>query len=451
MQNKRIVIIDDEEILRITLADDLREIGYTVTDFGDPKQAVAMILSEPPDIVITDLKMPGMSGLEVLEDIKKNVPFVKTIVMTAFGSVETAVEAMKLGASDYITKPFQADEVFIRVNNLAQISSLEQTNRRFQEIFQTQFDFGVLVGDSIPMQKVKQQIQMVAKTNSTVLITGETGTGKEMVANVIHYNSERAKKPLVKVSCAILARDVFESELFGHEKGAFTGAIKSRSGRFELAHSGAIYLDDVDDIPLEMQVKLLRVLQEKQVERVGASEPISVDVRVIASTKADLKDLAARGVFREDLYYRLNVFPIHLPPLRQRKEDIWPLIQHFQDEFCNDCRLSMTDGVKAALLDYDWPGNVRELKNIVERLTISSGCSICDESMLPTEILGGRREQAVSQLGEKTLDKIMADMECELLIKALRQSNGSQKDAAALLRIPASTFRTKIAKYRLNK
>jgi len=450
MQTKRIFIIDDEDILRITLADDLREAGYVVTDFGDPTQAVAAIKSGPPDIVITDLKMPGMSGLDVLAEIQKYVPFVKTIVVTAFGSVETAVEAMKLGAMDYLTKPFQQDEVLIRVNNLIRVSALEQDNRRYQELFQTQFDFGALVGDSLPMQLVKQQIQKVAKTNSTVLIDGETGTGKEMLANVIHYNSGRAKKPLVKVSCAILARDVFESELFGHEKGAFTGAIKSRPGRFELAHNGAIYLDDVDDIPLEMQVKLLRVLQEKQVERVGAAEPISVDVRVIASTKADLKDMAAQGAFREDLYYRLNVFPIHLPPLRERREDIWPLIQEFQKEFCVDCSLDLTDGAKSALLNYDWPGNVRELKNIVERLVITSACSFCDESMLPPEILG-RGKTSTASIGEQSLEEILAGMERDLLIQALQQTNGSQKEAAGLLRIPASTFRTKIAKYGLNK
>lgn len=449
MSNNLIVVIDDEDVLRIPLADELQEAGYRVKEFSEPVSALESILSEPPDVVITDLKMPIMNGLDVLREIQGKVPFTKTIVMTAFGSVETAVEAMKLGASDYITKPFQPDEVLIRVKKLVQLKDIEQNNIQFQRLFRDQFDFGALVANSPAMQPVKEQIQKVARTNSTVLITGETGTGKEMVANVIHYNSERAKKPLIKVSCAILARDVIESELFGHEKGAFTGALKSRPGRFELANNGAIYLDDVDDIPLELQVKLLRVLQEKEVERVGAAHPIPVDVRVIASTKVDLKKLVDGGRFREDLYYRLNVFPIHLPPLRERKEDIMPLAYEFQKEICPDCHFDLTEGAQRALRHYTWPGNIRELKNIVERLIISTGCSLCDESMLPKEITGST--SSLPALGESSLSDMLMQIEIELLQQALEQCQGNQKEAADLLRIPVSTFRTKIAKYNLNQ
>ncbi len=325
----KIFIVEDEKILRISLIDELQDAGYEVVGFENPNEALEKIQSQEVDVVLTDIKMPGMDGMELLEKIKQKNEQITVIMMTAFGSVDSAVEAMKKGAYDYLTKPFHTDELLLILNRLKEIKSIKNENRQFKQEISQKYSIEAFVGVSQAAKKTKDMIKIVAESDASVLITGETGTGKELVANIIHYNSARKDKILVKVSCAILARDVFESELFGHEKGAFTGAFKERIGRFEQANGGTIYLDDVDDIPLELQVKLLRVLQEKEMERVGGNKTIKINTRVIASTKADLRKLAQEGKFREDLYYRLNVFPIHLLPLRERREDIPLLIDYF--------------------------------------------------------------------------------------------------------------------------
>lgn len=449
MKPFRIYIVEDEEILRVSLADDLRDAGYDVKEFGSPKSALKMIEKGPPQVVLSDIKMPEMDGMTLLRQIKGKFPEIVVLLMTAYGSVASAVESMKLGAYDYLIKPFQTDELLLMLDRIKELHRLQENHQSFQDYFQSQYDFSTLIGESEAIQKVKEQVKQVAQSSATVLITGETGTGKELLANIIQYNSSRRNRPLVKVSCAVLSRDVFESELFGHEKGSFTGAIKDRPGRFEMAHTGTIYLDDIDDIPLDLQVKLLRVLQEQEFERVGGNETLRVDVRTIASTKANLLELVKQGRFREDLYYRLNVFPIHLPPLRERPEDIPLLVRYFEKKYCKDCCLQLSKNVMERLQAYSWPGNVRELKNVVERLVLMTNCQEFNETILPPEFFDRSPKSDLFALGDKPLDEIMAEVEKRLIQEAMDKCEGNQSRAAQLLQIPASTLRSKLNKYGL--
>ncbi len=449
MRPLKIFVVEDERILRVSLTDELRDAGYMVEAFEDGRRALARFQKQPADVVISDIKMPGMDGLELLEKIKQARQDTFVILITAYGSIDSAVHAMKKGAYDYITKPFKIDELLIRLQHIEDILRLRQENIRFQSEFQTQFGYQAFVGSSKAVQETLELVRTVAESKTTVLITGETGTGKELLANILHYNSDRRKKPLVKVSCAILSREVFESELFGHEKGAFTGATKARPGRFELADGGTLYLDDVDDIPLDLQVKLLRVLQEGELERVGGNETIRVDVRVVASTKAELRQLVSEGRFREDLYYRLNVFPIHLVPLRERKEDIPELVQHFIRMQAPERDIRVPDTVMQCLMNYDWPGNIRELKNIVERLILLSRGQELDPGKLPLELLQPAAVSPEVCLGQKPLEQVMADVEANMIRQALEQTGGNRSRAAGLLGIPESTLRSKMKKYNL--
>ncbi len=449
MNAMRIFVIDDEDILRISLADDLRDEGFEVVDFNNPLLALNAFKEKPGDVVITDLKMPDMDGVELLKQIKALNPDTEVILMTAYGSVDNAVQAMKLGAYDYISKPFQMDELLVHLRRIQDIKNLQKNNVGFQRYFQEQYPLTAFVGSSPGIQKVLELVKIVAESDSTVLITGETGTGKELLANIIHYNSLRSKQPLIKVSCAILAKEVIESELFGHVKGAFTGATKDKPGRFELAHNGTIYLDDVDDIPLEVQVKLLRVLQEREVERVGATEARKINVRVIASTKYDLKQLAKEGRFREDLFYRLNVFPIHIPPLRERKEDIPVLAEYFLKQLAPQANVKITDEALNCLQAYDWPGNVRELKNVLERMVLLSQGKNIDLKCIPEEMQRKSPLEQMPALGQKPLDQLLAETEISLIREALDKAEGNQKKAAELLQIPPTTLRSKIQKYNL--
>ncbi len=446
-----IFVVDDEDILRVTLTDDLAEAGFNVQDFDNPLNALAAIEKQSVDVLITDIKMPQMDGLELLARIKTVKPETCVIVMTAYSSVDSAIEAMKKGAYDYIAKPFKIDELLLILERIAELRFVKQENRQLRSQIESQYPLSAFVGSSPAVQQTLELVKTVADTNSTVLITGETGTGKELLANVLHYNSNRRDKPFVKVSCAILSREIFESELFGHEKGAFTGAQKARQGRFEMADGGSLYLDDIDDIPLDLQVKLLRVLQEQEFERVGSNQTRKIDVRVIASTKADLKMLVSEGKFREDLYYRLNVFPIHIPPLRERREDIPELVRHFAEQFSPKMSLHFEPAVLNCLSNYHWPGNTRELKNIVERLILlSRGQNIVDLAKIPVEILRPATVTPEVCLGQKPLDQLLAEIEQNLLTQALQMNNGSQVKAAEMLGIPPSTLRTKLNKYGLN-
>ena len=324
-----ICIIEDENILRITLRDELLEKGFRVNEFSNPVHAINVINDNAVDIVVTDIKMPYMSGNEVLAKIKAIKPEISVIMMTAYGTIDAAVQAIKVGAYDYLSKPFDTEDLLNKINHISETIKLKKETRFFHSHFLSKFNIDSYIGSGKYVENLRSEIKIISETNSTVLITGETGTGKELTASIIHFNSPRKTKPFIKVSCAILSRELFESELFGHEKGAFTGALSQRLGRFEQADGGTLYLDDIDDIPLDLQVKLLRVLQEQEIERVGGNKTIKIDVRVIASTKANLRALVGEGKFREDLFYRINVLPVNLDPLRNHKDDIETLCNYF--------------------------------------------------------------------------------------------------------------------------
>lgn len=445
----KIFIVDDEEIIRVSTADDLRDAGYSVEVFDDPGALLAASANKIVDVVITDIKMPQMDGLELLRQIKLRNPDTAVIVMTAYGSVVSAVEAMKLGAYDYVTKPFETDELILKIEKIKEWTAIRTENTQLREQIQTKYDFSSIIGKSAAVKEVFELIQKIVDANTTVLITGETGTGKELIANVIHYSGNRQDKPFIKVSCAILAREIFESELFGHEKGAFTGAIKEKKGKFELADTGTIYLDDIDDIPLDLQVKLLRVLEEREIEKVGGSNTTKIDVRVVASTKADLRKLVENGRFREDLYYRLDVFPIRLRPLRERKNDIGDLFRFFVGQFSSGKPMSIDANVSEVLESYAWNGNVRELKNLAERIVLLSPDGKIDITKLPCEMINPESAKALTSLGEKSLDEMLSEIEADTIKRAIAISQGNKAKAADLLGIPASTLRSKIDKYRI--
>lgn len=443
-KSMKIMVVDDEQIIRISLEDELKDAGYVVEAFENAVAALDTLQNQRFDLVISDIKMPEMDGLEFLEKIKDLRPDTFVLMMTAYGSIETAVDAMKKGAYDYLNKPFDMDELMVMVGRIEQLSRMTRENQQLRaQLETTQQD--KFVGQSQVIQESLKLVEKVAKTDSTILITGETGTGKELLTQTIHNNSLRKDKPFIPVNCAVLSREIFESELFGYEKGAFTGANATRQGRFELADGGTLYLDDVDDIPLDLQVKLLRVLQERKFERVGGGTAIQIDVRVIASTKADLRKLVEEGKFREDLYYRLNVFPIHLKPLRERREDIPVLVNYFVNVKFGK-KVEIADSVMQAMKNYAWPGNVRELKNIVERLLLLEENGKIHASSLPAEILQAGSDTPSAELGKDSLDEMVRAYEISIIKQALQSSDGNKAKAAELLKIPATTLRSKVQK-----
>jgi DNA-binding NtrC family response regulator len=446
----KIFLIDDERILRVSLADELRDAGHEVHEFSQAESALQKLREEKPDLLITDIRMPGMDGLELTEKVKQFSSDIVVVVMTAYSTIDSAIKALKLGAYDYLSKPFRNEEIIHLTQRVAELREIKMENERLQQQISEPFDFSSYTGQSKEIVEIFDLIKSVAHTNASILITGETGTGKEMLANIIHYNSNRKNKPFVKVSCAILAREVFESELFGHEKGSFTGAEKSRTGRFLAANNGTIYLDDIDDVPIELQVKLLRVLQEQEVEPVGATHPVKVDVRLITSTKYDIKNLIAAGKFRDDLYYRLNVIPVHIPPLRNRRDDIPPLVNRFVEEFSQGRQLGVSDEAMKFLQGYSWPGNVRELRNLIERLALTvSGNTIVPENIPKEFMLPQLNNEDLMHSDEWDLENILSDTEVKLIKAALLRSAGNKTKAAKLLKLPLSTLRTKLEKYDL--
>ncbi len=449
MKKLNIIIIEDEEILRETLRDDITDAGYPVTVFEEPLSALDYLNRNNCDLIISDIRMPKMNGLEFLSKIKNLKQKIYVIMMTAFGSVENAVEAMKLGAYDYLTKPFDKDELLLILEKISELLSLKKKNQDYQSHFSLKYSVNNFLGESDFIKQLRETIFTITNSRSTILITGETGTGKELLAHLIHYNSNRKNEPLIKVSCAILSKEVIESELFGHEKGAYTGAEKQRVGRFEAADGGSIYIDDIDDVPLDVQVKLLRVLQEMEIERVGSTQPIKIDVRVIASTKKNLMELVKQGKFREDLYYRLNVVPLHIKPLRERKEDILPLFKFFLNQFAEKKDIKIDKSVEEILTGYNWNGNVRELKNIAERLVLMCNNCITVEK-LPTEFFdAGKLDLTDFQNVNKSYNEIMEEVEIQLIKNALHKTGGNKAKAAEILGIPASTLRSKIDKYKI--
>ncbi|MBK7093900.1 MAG: sigma-54-dependent Fis family transcriptional regulator [Saprospiraceae bacterium] len=440
----RVFVVDDERIIRVTLVDELRDAGYTVNEFSSANAAMAQLSELEPDIVITDLSMPGMDGIEFLKRIKSFNSEIQVIIITAYSTVSTAVNAMKLGAYDYVTKPFESDDIILTVARVKELCNIKDENAYLRTQIQSKFDMSSFVGSNENILNLFDHIKILANTNTTILITGETGTGKELLTNIIHFNSDRKNKPLIKVSCAILNKEVFESELFGHEKGAFTGAESIRKGRFELANGGTLYLDDIDDMPLNLQVKLLRALEEREIERVGGMQSIKIDIRVIASTKADLKEKVAKGEFREDLYYRLGVFPLNIPPLRERKEDLKPLIKHFINTFSGKNEITIQDEALNCLMNYSFPGNTREVKNLIERLVLLARNNVITYELIPLDIRVGNKSVVCTNIENRTLTEILTEVEQNAIIKALEISGGNKSKAAEILGIPASTLKSKL-------
>lgn len=444
----KILVVDDERIVRVTIADDLKDAGYNVREFSSATSALQHLRDTYPevDIIITDLKMPGMDGLEFLKKIKQINPEIYVLLMTAHASIQTAVEAMKLGAYDYLAKPFNVDELLLVINRIKEVKEVKAENKQLRKQVNQQFDLSSFVGQNEAISHVFELVKIIAPKNTSVLIVGETGTGKELLTNILHYNSNRKHKPLIKVSCAILSREIFESELFGHEKGAFTGAEKQKIGRFEMAHTGTIYLDDIDDLPYDMQVKLLRVLEEGEIERVGSGQTVKIDVRVIASTKKNLKDLVAEGKFREDLYYRLNVFPINLPPLRERPGDIEMLAKHFVKVFSEGANVKIDDEVIEILKNYPFPGNVREIRNLMERLVLMASDGVITKKLIPIDVRFPGKPHTCFYFENKALDEIIKEIETNAIRDALLRSGGNKAKAAQILQVPASTLKSRIEK-----
>lgn len=445
----RIYVVDDERIIRVSLADELRDAGFEVFEFAHANAALMKMRDLKPDLVITDLKMPDIDGVELLKRVKEIDQNIFVILMTAYSTVSTAVETMKLGAYDYIEKPFDNQSVLLIIERIIELKQIKDENKELKIKLNQKYDFSSFVGDSPAIDKVFDLVKIVAKKDTSILIIGETGTGKELLTNIIHYNCSRNKKPLIKVSCAILNRDIFESELFGHEKGAFTGAVSEKIGRFEMANEGTLYLDDIDDIPLDLQVKLLRALEEGEIERVGGTKVIKVDIRLIASTKKNLRKMVDEGKFREDLYYRLNIFPIMLPPLRERPKDIVNLTSHFISVFAPNEDIAIDDDALNVLKNYHFRGNVRELKNLVERLTLLSTNNKITTETIPYEIKFPDIRPDHLTFENMALNDILENVEMNSIQMALDKTNGNKAKASELLGIPASTLKSKISKYKL--
>jgi two-component system, NtrC family, nitrogen regulation response regulator GlnG len=461
---RRILVADDEPSIRWLLDRLLRQAGHAVTVVEDGPAALAAVAAEPVEVAFLDIRMPGLDGLEVLSRLRAQSPETAVIVMTAHGSVRAAVEAMQRGAYDYLAKPFDNDEALLLVERALQAKSLAREVVELRTGIQEVWEFGALVGKSPRMQEVYKTIGRIAGTDVTVLLQGESGTGKEVVARAIHHYSRRAGKPFVAVSCAAIPPTLLEAELFGHERGAFTDAHQRRVGRFEQAHGGTIYLDEVGDMGPELQPKLLRVLQERELERIGGGETIRVDVRVVAATNRDLEGLIREARFREDLYYRLNVVSVTLPPLRERREDIPFLVDHFLVKYAGDLGdRALSAEALGRLLGYGWPGNVRELENAIqhamvmatggvilpEHLPIAAGpaASVVPEGTLE-QLIQKKLEECVRGLGARQsanlYELVLTLVERPLLGAVLRETGGNQLRAAALLGIDRNTLRKKL-------
>lgn len=434
-----ILIVEDNDELRLIVREAL-ENKYSVTEAESAEAAFPLIERSHFDLVITDLKLPGQDGISVLEAVKKNSPSCEVVVVTAYGSVERAVEAIKKGAADFITKPFTLDHIRMTADKILSAKILKEENAYLKALKR-----GQIIGESPAVKEMLSLCAKVAQSEATILITGESGTGKELIAEEIHYQSPRKEKPIIKVNCGALAPGVLESELFGHEKGAFTDAFSARKGRFELADGGTIFLDEIGDMPQALQVKLLRVLQERSFERVGGEKTLKTDVRVITATNKDLKKMVKEGTFREDLFYRLNVVEIHAAPLRERKEDIPALAGYFlkkYSEYGGYGVKTISEEALTKLASYDYPGNIRELENIIQRILVTAGGGEVMPEDIPYEIGSGSEQTFGSGLGAK-----VAETEKEAVEKALKKTNGNKIQAAGILGISRPTLDSKIKKF----
>ena len=447
-----ILVVDDEEIVRESLCSWLKEDGYQAEGVEDGFKALDIIKKKPWNVLFVDLKMPGMDGLEVMRRVKALQPEVPIIIITAYATVNTAVEAMKEGAYDYLVKPFNPEEISLIIRRLIEKQALLKENIFLRKELKKQFYFQDLISKSRKMQDIFELARTVGKSTSNILILGESGTGKELLARAIHLESLRADTPFVSVSCAALTETLLESELFGHEKGAFTHAISQKKGKFEMAHGGTIFLDEIGDIGAKLQLDLLRILQEKEFSRVGGNEVIKVDVRIIAATNRDLKKAIEEGKFREDLYYRLNVISILIPPLRERKEDIPLLVDHFIEKFNIEMKKKI-EGISPEALNsimaYIWPGNVRELENTIERaMVITKGTMINVEDLgLPSRA----EENSLTCAAPPSGDKSMKAVEKDHMAKILKENDWNIQRSAEILGIDRVTLYNKIRKYELKK
>jgi DNA-binding NtrC family response regulator len=446
-----ILVVDDEEIMRESLAAWLREDGYAVDSAASGTMAVEKSKEKDYAIYFIDLKMPGgMDGIETMMEIKKMHPDASVIIITAYATVDTAISAMKEGAQEYIVKPCNPKEISILVERLIKVKNLQLENEILRKKLTKQYSFHDIISKNPKMQEIFRLIQEIASLKSTVLIQGESGTGKELIARAIHYSGERASKPFVCVSCAALAETLLESELFGHEKGAFTGAVSQKKGKFELADGGTIFLDEIGDISAKLQMDLLRVLQEKTFYRVGGSEELSVDVRIIAATNKDLAEAVNQGTFRDDLFYRLNVINIQIPPLRERKEDIPLLVKNFIERISHELGKEIKDITESGLkllMEYNWPGNVRELENAVERAMVTCKNKILTEEDFSFLESNGKQKMIWSVPNNLRLDEV----EKLVIEAAIKRTNGNIKEAAAILGIDRSTLYEKIKKYQIER
>ncbi|HYA88795.1 MAG TPA: sigma-54 dependent transcriptional regulator [Nitrospirota bacterium] len=452
----KILVVDDEQSMRDFLAIMLKKEGHDVVTAENGTSALKAVQSEIFDLVISDIKMSGMDGIDVLKTTKEVSPETIVIMITAFATTETAIEAMKLGAYDYIIKPFKVDELKLIINNSLEKRHLRKENILLKREIESRAGFINFIGKSESMQRVFALIQKVAETSSTVLITGESGTGKELVARAIHDNSSRRNGPFVTVNCGALPETLLESELFGYMKGSFTGATSNKQGLFEAAHGGAIFLDEISTTPPALQVKLLRVLQEREFMRVGGTTDIKVDVHIIAASNKDLLTEVSKGLFREDLYYRLNVIPIHLPPLRERKEDIPPLIDFFLEKYAKRegesfPRKKIDPSALKILMNYQWPGNVRELENMIERLMIMIPGETIGLEHIPDAVHTTHPSSALVALDIPedglNLEYLLEEAEKTLLYKALEKTEGVKTEAAKLLGLSFRSFRHRLQKY----
>jgi DNA-binding NtrC family response regulator len=442
-----ILIVEDEAKMRRLLELNLGDDGFATFSAGDAETGLKLLRENAVDLVVTDLKLPGMSGLEFLQTVKRQNAVLPVIVMTAFGSVETAVEAMKSGASDFVLKPFSLTEMRIKIHKELDVRNLREENRTLREALGKKYSHPNIVARSPKMQEVLATVERVAPTNSTVLLGGESGVGKDLIARAIHEKSRRASGPFLKINSTAIPENLLESELFGFEKGAFTGAAASKPGKFELADKGTLFLDEIGDVPPAIQVKLLRVLQEREFERLGGTKTIKVDVRLIAATNRDLRAALEQGTFREDLYYRLNVVPIDIAPLRERKEDIPDLVNLFVSRFAGDSGKAIEGLAPEAmqiLVNYHWPGNVRELQNIIERACALAKGSTLEAADIHLDV---RPAKAANGAGGFLPDGMTLEQwEDEMVKEALRRANGNKSQAARLLGLSRNALRYRLSK-----
>ncbi len=455
----KILIVDDEQSMRDVLAIMLKKEGYTITAVEDGQEACRAIDEDIYDLVITDIKMPGMSGLDVLHYARQVSPETLVLVITAFSSTEDAVSAIKQGALDYVTKPFDIEKIKLVIRNALERKKLREEHEFYKRQYNHRFNAGNIIGESSAIRHIFEMIKRVSPSRSTVLITGESGTGKELIARAIHQNSVRREQPFVAVSCGAIPENLLESELFGYMKGAFTGAVSNKMGLFELADHGTLFLDEIGELPLLIQVKLLRVLQEKQFKRVGGTKDISVDVRIVAATNRDLERMVEEQTFRGDLYYRLNVIPIHIPPLRERNEDIPLLARYFLEKYNHEIGKHFThisDEAIVKLMSYDWPGNIRELENMIERAVALETEPVIQLSGLPQTLrkgIGPFSPVIPDDIPPEGIDleTLVDELEKDLLMKALEKSGWVKKRAAKLLHLSFRSFRYRFDKFAIDE